>query len=130
MNLCLQYFEDELTPPPKKKKNARRKEKTMFYWTYGLVNMKKHRISQPKQSWMSTVHVPHGRFPEIWNFRHCSMAFQWAFSPTERCWMAGTFRDHSVFLNKKNTKNFQIWFHGRGMTKLCIIWFVHYKQIV
>ena len=47
-------------------------------------------FSQLKHFWMSTecsqnVH---------WNpdFRHCSVTFQWTFSPTECCWMAGTFQ--------------------------------------
>ena len=50
--------------------------------------------SQLKHLWMSTKY---SRYVH-WNpdFRHCSVTFQWTFSPAEWCWMAGTFHNYGL----------------------------------
>ena len=62
----------------------------VFCWGAKYYTGWKFSFSQLKHFWMSTEYSRNVH----WNpdFRHCSVTFQWTFSPTECCWMAGTFQ--------------------------------------
>lgn len=70
-----------------------------------------------------------------WNpgFRHCSLTFQWAFSPTERFWMADTlqwpfgvlliFRKKESFFFIRYSLNLEGFFFGGGGVNVCVFFY-------
>ena len=63
----------------------------------------------------------------ITEFRHCSVTFQWAFSLTDYCWIAGTFQwPISIFfyLQKKKLKHF----HQIMGSKVISLWITTHEK--
>ena len=140
------FWEKDKTLRHRRRRTTDKDRSKKLFWAFGSSE-----LETPRQSeWIETISLNtvstdpglklsfqstekflnvHKMLTDIhWNpgFRHCSLTFQWAFSPTERFWMADTLQwPFGVLLifRKRNPFFHQIQFELRGVLVFFLFFF-------